>query len=188
MESHYLFTVMWISWNHFLTSLALLKRSCGWAVCLEWEITSKLVPLLIISTKKLKIVCIRIKLPWHLLRHALRNSIKKCLMCPRDSPQNYLMYSMAQKWYFIIESSLIQFVPYEILCNLFEFPRLLWLYQNDMCQAVINFLVFHILVATKRKLKLKLQVCEFVNVYDWVNTFSLSYLCHFSWLPAFFLL
>lgn len=22
--------------NHFLTSLALLKRSCGWAVCLEW--------------------------------------------------------------------------------------------------------------------------------------------------------
>lgn len=55
MESHNLWdSAMWVSWNHFLTSLAFLKRSCGWTVCLGWETTSKLVPLLIISAKKLK--------------------------------------------------------------------------------------------------------------------------------------
>lgn len=130
-----------------------------------------------------------IKLPCHLLSCALRNNIKKCtrsLTCPEDSPQNYLMYSMTQKWYFIKESSLIQFVPHEILLNLFEFPRLLWLYQSAVCQAVINFLVFHILAATKRRQKLKLQVYKFVSFYDWVSTFSPRCLWHFSKLPAFF--
>lgn len=29
MESHYLFTVMWGSWNQFLTSFAVLERGCG---------------------------------------------------------------------------------------------------------------------------------------------------------------
>lgn len=186
VEFHYWFSAVWVSWDHFLTSLALLERHCGWTVCLGWEITSKLVPLLIISAKKLKFRLYKGKTTLAPLEALIGEQYKEMPDVPWRFPWKLLD---------ILRDSNIIFhwrIFFNTVCSTWNPLQSVWIPQivviiPECCVPGSHWLSdIYILAVTKRRLKLKLQGYKFVSLYDWVNTFFLSYFCHFSRLPAFF--